>query len=96
MRPAADLLNKIVVDSLRRLPASEVPLAAWEFAAGRAVAERTRALSFTGGTLTVEVPDATWRSQLRDMAPAFLSKLNHFSSVRVQRLEFTLAAQEKR
>jgi len=85
------MLSKIVADNLRQLPAAEAPLAAWEFAAGRAVAERTRALSFAEGVLTVEVPDANWRAQLRDMATAFLSKINQFSSVRVERLEFTIA-----
>jgi len=88
MEPARDTLIKIVADVLNRLPAAEVPIAAWQFAAGPAVADKTRALGFEEGVLTVEVPDATWRTQLRDMAPQFLATLNRYT--RVERIEFVL------
>ena len=88
MELARDTLIKIVAEALNRLPAAEVPLAAWQFAAGQAVADKTNALGFADGVLTVEVPDATWRNQLRDMAPQFLSTLNHYT--RVDMIEFVL------
>lgn len=94
MELARDTLIKIVADALNRLPAAEVPLAAWQFAAGQAVADKTRALGFAEGVLTVEVPDATWRNQLRDMAPQFLSTLNHYT--RVERIEFVLPQQAQK
>lgn len=88
MEPARDTLIKVVAQALNRLPAAEVPLAAWQFSAGQAVAAKTTALGFENGVLTVEVPDATWRNQLRDMAPQFLATLNLYT--RVERLEFVL------
>ncbi len=91
MEQARNTLQKIVADTLRRLPPNEVPLVAWEFAAGRAVAEKTKALAFSDGILTVEVPDATWRAQLSSMAPHFLSSLRTFSATTVERIEFVLA-----
>lgn len=88
---ARNTLQKIVADVLNRLPAEQVPLAAWEFAAGKAVAEKTQALRFSEGVLTVEVPDATWRAQLQSMAPHFLSMLNRYSGQRIERLELVIS-----
>ncbi len=84
-------LQKIVADTLKRLPAEQVPLAAWEFAAGKAVAEKTRALSFDDGVLSVEVPDQTWFSQLASMKNQFLSQLNQYSSERIEQIKFVVA-----
>ena len=91
---ARNTLQKIVADTLKRLPPEQVPLAAWEFAAGKAVAEKTRALAFAGGVLTVEVPDATWRGQLGSMTNQFLSQLNQYSSQRIERLDFVIAGKK--
>lgn len=91
---ARNTLQKIVADALNRLPAEQVPLAAWEFAAGKAVAEKTRALRFADGVLTVEVPDATWRGQLQSMAPHFLSMLNQYSGQRIERLELVVSGRK--
>ncbi|HYE25837.1 MAG TPA: DUF721 domain-containing protein [Clostridia bacterium] len=88
---ARNTLQKIVAEALNRLPAEQVPLAAWEFAAGKAVAEKTQALRFSEGVLTVEVPDATWRAQLQSMAPHFLSMLNQYSRQRIERLELLVS-----
>ena len=94
MEPARNTLQKIVAETLKRMPAEQVPLAAWEFAAGKAVAEKTRALQFADGVLTIEVPDATWRAQLGSMTHQFLSQLNQYSSQRIDRLEFVLAGKK--
>lgn len=94
MELARNTLQKIVADTLKRLPAEQIPLAAWEFAAGKAVAEKTTALRFAEGVLTVEVPDATWRAQLGSMCNQFLSQLNQYSSIRIERLEFVIAGKK--
>jgi predicted nucleic acid-binding Zn ribbon protein len=94
MEIARHTLQKIMADTLKRLPPEQVPLAAWEIASGKAVAEKTRALSFADGVLSVEVPDATWRSQLGSMTNQFLSQLNQYSSQRIERLEFVIAGKK--
>jgi hypothetical protein len=93
MERVSNTLQRIMVDTLKRLPPEQLPEAAWDFAVGRAVAEKTRVLGCNlygeKQTLVVEVPDATWRAQLYAMAPQFLARLNPF--IRVERIEFTLA-----
>jgi predicted nucleic acid-binding Zn ribbon protein len=89
MERVSHTLQRIVVQALQRLPAEQLPAAAWEFAAGHAVAEKTRVLGCEKQVLSVEVPDANWRAQLYGMAPEFLSGLNKF--LRIERIEFKLA-----
>jgi Dna[CI] antecedent DciA-like protein len=97
MQQASGILQRIVHDavaqSLKRLPADELPQAAWEFAAGRAVAEKTRVLGFEicgeSHVLRVEVADVNWRSQLRDMAQQYLTRLRPLLAI--ERIEFELA-----
>jgi predicted nucleic acid-binding Zn ribbon protein len=89
MERVSNTLQRIMAQTLKRLPPEQLPEAAWDFAAGRAVAEKTRVLSCEKETLVVEVPDATWRAQLYAMAPQFLARLNPF--IRIERIEFTLA-----
>ncbi len=95
MEPARNTLQKIMADTLKRMPAEQIPLAAWEVAAGKAVAEKTRAVSFANGVLSVEVPDATWRAQLASMSAQFLSQLNQYSPQRIERLEFVIAGKSR-
>src|ERR1700744_4106259 len=56
-------LENVITRALHRAPRDESPLLAWPVACGSAVAERTRALSFSGGILRVEVADAGWRRE---------------------------------
>jgi hypothetical protein len=86
MERARDGLQKIVVDSLRRAPAGDAPVLGWPLACGAGVAARTRAVSYEGGVLRVEVPDAAWRSELSALAPHYLATLNQFAEVK--RIEF--------
>jgi mannitol-1-phosphate/altronate dehydrogenase len=98
MEQVSNTLQRIIAQALQRLPAEELPAAAWDFAAGKAVAEKTRVLgcnlvcdsSGEKQTLVVEVPDATWRAQLYAMTPQFLARLNQF--IRIERIEFKLAS----
>jgi predicted nucleic acid-binding Zn ribbon protein len=89
MERVSDTLQRIMVQALKRLPPEQLPAAAWDFAAGKAVADKTRVLGCEDGTLVVEVPDANWRAQLYAMAPQFLSRLNQFT--RIEHIEFKLA-----
>jgi predicted nucleic acid-binding Zn ribbon protein len=89
MEQVSKTLQRIMAQVLERLPAEQLPAAAWDFAAGNAVAEKTRVLGCEKGILLVEVPDANWRAQLYAMTPQFLARLNQFT--RIERIEFKLA-----
>jgi predicted nucleic acid-binding Zn ribbon protein len=84
-------LEKIVVDSLRRVPSTEAPLMAWPAVCGSAVAERSRAVSFSDGVLRVEVADAGWRHELQGLAPRYLAVINRYVRQTVTRIEFVIA-----
>jgi predicted nucleic acid-binding Zn ribbon protein len=83
-------LQKIVVQSLGRMPASDAPVLAWPLVCGTAVADKTQAFEFTDGVLCVQVPDATWRSQLLGLAPQYLAAVNQFVNHSVKRIAFLL------
>jgi len=83
-----------MAEALRRLPPEDLPAAAWEFAAGRAVAEKTRLLECAAEVLTIEAPDATWRAQLEAMAPQFLARIRPF--IPINRIEFRIAPRSGR
>jgi predicted nucleic acid-binding Zn ribbon protein len=89
MERVSNTLQRVMAEALKRLPVEQLPEAAWDFAAGTAVAEKTRVLGCEAGTLMVEVPDPTWRAQLYAMAPQFLARLNRI--LPIHRLEFRLA-----
>jgi len=83
-------LETIVAKALHRAPASESALLAWPVVCGSAVAERTRALSFSDGILRVEVADAGWRRELAHLAPRYVALLNKYSAASVKRIEFVV------
>lgn len=84
-------LEKIVLNSLRQVPAAEVPLKLWPMVCGSAVAARTHALSFANGVLQVEVGSLRWKSELQSLAPRYLAAFNQYSSGTVRRIEFIVA-----
>jgi hypothetical protein len=90
MEPAGAGLEKLVADSLRRMPLTDAPLIAWPLVCGSAVAERTRAVGFAAGVLRIEVSDAGWKRELQSLAPRYLATINRYVGQRVQRLEFVL------
>jgi hypothetical protein len=69
-------------------------MSAWPIACGSAVAERTRAVNFRAGVLWVEVPDAGWRAEMQYLMPQYLIALHKYSTKRVDRIEFVLAARK--
>ncbi len=91
MQPPRAGLEKIVLDALHRTQPHEAPVLAWPFACGPAVAQRTRALSFDKGVLTIAVADAGWQTQLKEMAPQFLARINQLVSIEVARLHFSVS-----
>ena len=90
MDRAAERLDTIVANALHRAQAGESPLLAWSVACGSAVAERTRALSFSDGVLRVEVADAGWQRELAALAPRYVAVINKYSATSVKRIEFVL------
>ena len=66
-------LRQIMQDLLRACPQEEAVMLAWPLVCGKEVAARTTAVSFSDGTLTVEVSDVSWRNQLQSFAPRYLS-----------------------
>ena len=94
MELAGSGLEKIVAQSLRLAPPEEAPLLAWPVVCGSAVAERTRALSFEGGVLRVEVAGLGWKAELQALAPRYLAMINRYTTEKVHRIEFVVARQE--
>jgi len=83
-------LEKIVANSLRRVPLGEAPLLAWPLVCGSVVAERTRALEFAGAVLRVEVPDAGWKREMQSLAPRYVAALNRYAGQKIERIEFVI------
>jgi Dna[CI] antecedent, DciA len=83
-------LEKVVVSAVHRGPRDEAPLTVWPLACGSVVAERTRAIKFCDGALSVEVPDAEWKRQMCELAPRYLAALNRYAGQKVQRIEFVI------
>ena len=98
MEQASGILQRImagtVAQTLKRLPPEELPQAAWDYAAGDAVAKKTRVVGCEAQTLRVEVADATWRAQLSAMAPQYLARLRPYLAV--ERIEFQIAGAQPR
>ncbi len=95
MRHAGTTLRKIFSDTIRTEP-DKAPLLAWPLACGAKTAERTDAVAFTEGVLTIMVPDETWRSQLQSLSPQYLAALNQFTPQSVNRINFVLVNKPER
>lgn len=96
LEPVTAGLEKLLAQSIRLAPPAEAPLLAWPVVCGSAVAERTKALAFQDGTLSVEVADAGWKSELKSLAPQYLVAINRFTKQPVCRIEFIVAAPKLR
>lgn len=72
MEPVRTGLRQIMQDLLRTRPAEEAVLLAWPLVCGKEVAARTKASSFSEGTLVVEVQDTTWRNQLQSFTGRYI------------------------
>jgi hypothetical protein len=81
-------LRHIVRDLLKAQPMEEVAVLVWPLVCGKEVAAKTRATGFADGSLTVEVPDATWRTQLAAFAPRYLSGFAELIGPAVKEVRF--------
>jgi hypothetical protein len=90
LEQAGRQLEKIVVGAVHRAPRDEAPLMAWPLACGSVVAERTRAVKFCDGVLSVEVPDTGWKREMCELAPRYLAMLNRYAKHKVQRIDFVI------
>ncbi len=89
MQHASGTLRKIFRDNVCR-EGTEAPLLAWPLACGTKIAERAQALSFADGTLTVAVPDETWRRQLQSFVSQYLAAMSGVTSQKVNKIEFVV------
>jgi hypothetical protein len=87
MQHARATLRKIFTDTLRR-EGTNAPMLAWPLACGASTAERTSAVRFVDGVLTVAVPDKSWQYQLQGLSRQYLSALNQISSEPVSAIQF--------
>ena len=92
MNRASAGLETIIARALHRAPPEESALLAWPIVCGSAVADRTRALSFSDGILRVEVADAGWRRELANLAPRYVALVNKYAATSVKRIEFVVKA----
>ncbi|MFZ0320146.1 MAG: DUF721 domain-containing protein [Candidatus Sulfotelmatobacter sp.] len=90
MQQAGAGLEKILLNSMRRVPQDEAPLHAWPLVCGSVVAERTRAVAFSSAVLRVEVPDSGWKREMQTLAPRYLATLNRYSGQKVERIDFVI------
>jgi len=95
MKHASTTLQKIFRDTISREPDNAAMLA-WPLACGAKTAERTDAVGFSNGVLTVTVPDETWRCQLQHLGPQYLAALNQITPARVSRIEFVARNRRER
>ena len=92
MNRASSGFETIIAKALHHAPANESALLAWPVACGSAVADRTRALSFSDGILRVEVADGAWQRELASLAPRYVALINKYSATPVKRIEFVVKA----
>jgi hypothetical protein len=95
MEPVRTGLRQIMQDLLRARPAEEAVLLAWPIVCGKEVAARTIAVSFTEGTLTVEVLDATWRSHLQSFIAQYVNSYQGLLGPVVKSIKFQVKSQTK-
>src|SRR5437588_10792033 len=96
MLPISPTLQKITADLLRSAPANEAPLLAWPMACGSSVADRTRALSFEDGVLTISASDKAWCTQLLSFADSYLQALNRICPTKIAQLRFIIEKPDQR
>ena len=90
MQRAGSTLKKIFADTLRP-EGGNAPMLAWPLACGSKISERTKAVSYLDGVLTVEVPDRTWRHQLQGLEQLYLAALKHLSLQPVNSVKFIVS-----
>src|SRR5271165_5845875 len=96
MRHASSTLKKIFAETLRQQAGDEAPLLAWPLACGAKVAEKTSAIGYADGVLTVEVPNAAWQRQLQSFERQYLAALKQISAQPVNAIRFVVKNKHER
>jgi Dna[CI] antecedent, DciA len=96
MQPAGPTLKKIFSETLRREAGDDAPLLAWPLACGAKIAEKTSAIGYAEGVLTVEVPDATWQHQLQGLHHQYLAAMRPISAQTVNAIKFVVKHRTQR
>ena len=95
MEQAGTGLEKIVLDSLRRVPQGEAPLLAWPLVCGSVVGRAHAGSGISNSVLRVEVPDAGWKREMQSLAPRYLATLNRYAGQKVESIEFVIRGDGK-
>ncbi|MFZ0315079.1 MAG: DciA family protein [Candidatus Korobacteraceae bacterium] len=95
MQHASATLRKIFRQTVCHQGDSAAVLA-WPLACGAKTAERTNAINFAAGVLTVSVPDEAWRRQLQSFSSRYLAALNQVTSEPVSRIDFVTVKNAER
>lgn len=90
MQHASSTLKKIFANTLRREAGDDAALLAWPLACGAKVAEKTSAIGYTEGVLTVEVPDVAWQQQLQGLERQYVAALRPISGQPVTAIKFVV------
>ena len=85
-------LESVISKALHQAPVEDSALLAWPIVCGSAVAERTRAVSFSGGIVGVEVGEAGWQREVASVAARYLAAINRYTAAGVERIEFVVKA----
>jgi predicted nucleic acid-binding Zn ribbon protein len=96
MQHAGTTLKKIFAETLRREAGEDAPLLAWALACGTKIAEKTAAVGYADGVLTVEVPDAAWQHQLQGLHQQYLAALKPISAQPVNAIRFLVKGRAQR
>ncbi len=91
MEAVRPVLEKVVSDTMKKVPSMEAPLLAWPLVCGSAVANKTRALECRQGVLRIEVPDNAWSRQLNGFVPEYLGAMKQLVTEDVNRIEFVVS-----
>jgi hypothetical protein len=91
MESARTGLRNIMKEILRARPEAEAVTLAWPLVCGKDVAQRTHAVEFAEGCLTVEVADSTWATQLRSFGPTYLRGYEALLGPVVKEVKFRVA-----
>jgi Dna[CI] antecedent, DciA len=96
MKHAGTTLKKIFADTARREAGDDAPLLAWPLACGAKIAEKTSAIGYSDGVLTVEVVDAAWQQQLQGLYTQYLAALRPISVQPVNAIKFVVKGRPER
>lgn len=84
------LLRRSLGRSLHTLNDADRLTAAWPVACGRAMAAHGEVLGFFEGTVTVQVVDPAWLSQMVSMRTALQNEMARIARVKVTAIHFEL------